>query len=189
MANQDPKQSTRLIILLLYIGLLVGASLLALGNLPPAPTGKGLWFYTGIVSLILGNLLITPFYTNPKDALANVLLAATALYAINEWQSWGRIDRSAFLVTMGYFAIIALAAMGTILIKDSKHLKTQQIAKALKLISADLGNQRFVFTAVILFAVFVFHRSSAREMLVISLAWIVTVALQPAETGVSCGKS
>ncbi len=182
MADKDLKQNTRLIILLFYIGLLIGASLLALGKLPPAPTGSGLWFYTGIVSLILGNLLITPFHTTPKDTLANVLLAATALYAVNDWQSWGRLDKGAFLVTIFYFAFLALAAITTILTKDSRQLKTKQIANALKIICADLGNQRFVFTAVILFSIFVFHRTSAREMLVIALAWIFTVALQPAET-------
>lgn len=184
MATKDYKQSTRLVILLLYIGLLLGASLLALGHLPPAPTGKGLWFYTGIVSLILGNLLITPFYTTPKDALANVLLAATALYAVNDWQSWGRADRFAFIMSIGYFAFIAFAAIGTILIKDSRRVRTQQLANALRIVCEDLGNQKFVFTAVILFAVFAFHRSSAREMLIITLAWTATVALQPGETSV-----
>lgn len=182
MAKTEPKQSTRLVIIILYAGVLIGASLLAFGHLPPTLGGKGLWFYTGIASLILGNLLTTPFYTTPKDALANVFLAGLALYAVNEWQSWGRGDKLAFVGSIAYFAIVAVAAIGTMILKDSERGRAQQLGNTLRILCEEIGNQRLVFTAVILFSVFTFHRSSAKETLVIMLAWTITVALKPDAT-------
>jgi len=182
MVKTDPKQSTRVIILVLYIGVLVGASLLAFGHLPPTLGGKGLWFYTGIASLILGNLLTTPFYTTPKDTLANAFLAGIALYAVNEWQSWERSDRLVFAVVNTYFAFVTVAAIGTMILKDSERGRVQQLGNTLRILCEEIGNQRIVFSAVILFSVFTFHRSSAKETLVIMLAWTITVALKPDAT-------
>ncbi|MGI8838599.1 MAG: ATP-binding protein [Pyrinomonadaceae bacterium] len=182
MAKTDPKQSTRLVILVLYTGVLIGANLLAFGHLPPTLGGKGLWFYTGIASLILGNLLTTPFYTTPKDALANVFLSGLALYAVNQWQTWGRGDKLAFVVVIAYFAAVALAAIGTMILKDAERGRVQQLGNTLRILCEEIGNQRLVFSAVILFSVFTFHRSSSKETLVIMLAWTITVALKPDAT-------
>jgi hypothetical protein len=182
MNRADPKQSTRVVILLIYLAVLLGAGMIADGKLPPTLGGKGLWFYTGVVSLILGNLLITPFYTTPKDALANVFLSATALYAVNQWSVWEAPDKLAFAATIAYFLSIAFAAFGAIILKDSTLARTQQFGDTLRIVCEELGNQRLVFSSVILFSIFAFHRSSARETLVITLAWTVTVALKPDQT-------
>jgi len=83
MAKEIPSQPTRLVIFGLYTLVLISASFLALGTWPPL-SAKGLWFYTGIISLVLGNLLITPFLTTPKDMIADVLVAVFALVAASD---------------------------------------------------------------------------------------------------------
>lgn len=50
-------QRTRLLILALYVAALFCASKLALGSWVPPTNEKGLWFYSGLAALLLGNLL------------------------------------------------------------------------------------------------------------------------------------
>ncbi len=53
-------QRTRLLILIVYVASPFIASRLALGRWFPPSTEDGLWFYAGLATLLLGNLLISP---------------------------------------------------------------------------------------------------------------------------------
>jgi hypothetical protein len=76
-------QLTRLVILIAYLALLFLASKLAFKSWLPPTSEKGLWFYSGLAALLLGNLLVTPFFTKPVDAIANAVAAFVALLAVN----------------------------------------------------------------------------------------------------------
>jgi uncharacterized membrane protein YphA (DoxX/SURF4 family) len=180
MSKNVPPQPIRLMIFALYVGVLIGASFLALGHWPPL-SAKGLWFYTGIVSLILGNLLITPFFTTPKDAIGNVIVAAFALIAAADWKAWDNSNKTVFIIA-GMFLVLTMGtAAGTILLKDSRSPTAQLWAKSFALFCEASGNQRTVFSVVILSAIYLFHRGSPRETLVITLAWAITIAIRPDE--------
>src|SRR3989442_3621923 len=100
-------QKTRLIALFLYIGLLFCASKLALGSWLPPTTEKGLWFYCGLAALLLGNLIITPYYTKPADAISNAVASVVGLLAVNNWASPAPIsfDQFVWAVTTAYVVI------------------------------------------------------------------------------------
>ncbi len=178
MSTRTLSQPTRLVIFAIYVGVLISASFLALGTWPPL-SAKGLWFYTGIVSLILSNLLTTPFFTTPKDAVASVLVAAFALEAASEWKTWQSNEKAVFIIAIAFLALTMLTAISTILLKDSKKARTQLWAKSFALFAEGLGNQQMVFSVVILSAVYLFHRHSPRETLVVTLAWAIAVAIKP----------
>ena len=76
-------QKTRLVALFLYIALLFCASRLALGSWLPPTTEKGLWFYSGLAALLLGNLIVTPYFTSPANAITNAVASMVGLLAIN----------------------------------------------------------------------------------------------------------
>lgn len=178
MSTKTLSQRSRLVIFAFYVGVLISASFLALGTWPPFST-KGLWFYTGIVSLILSNLLTTPFFTTPKDAIANVFVAAFALVAAADWKAWQTGDKAVFLVAVGFLALTMVTAIATILLKDSTKSRAVLWAKSFALFAEALGNQQTVFSIVILSAIYLFHRQSSRETLVVTLAWAITVAIKP----------
>ncbi len=177
-------QRTRLVILLLYVVLLFSASKLALGFWIPPTTEKGLWFYSGLAALLLGNLLITPFYTKPADAISYAVAAVVALLAVNVWpprQNTG-FDRFLWSITTFYVVLVLMSSIFSIAFKDSRSGFVQKISRTLYLLSDTLGTPKWIFSAVFLFALVAFHRDNPREYLVISFAWLMLVGLRPLET-------
>jgi len=80
-----------------------------------------------------------------------------------------------------FLAVAISIAIGAILLKDLREKTAQVWGNSLKIVSELLGNQRTVFSAVILAAVCLFHRQSSRETLVIMMAWAIVVAIKPDE--------
>ncbi len=76
-------QGTRAIFLLIYTALLFVLNYVAFGTWVPSSGSEGLWFYTGMASIILGNLLVTPFFTKPVDAVSYSVLAGMGIYLVN----------------------------------------------------------------------------------------------------------
>lgn len=175
-------QPIRLAILIVYVAVLLAASKFALGSWIPPTSEKGLWFYSGLASLLLGNLLLEPFYTPPADAFSNAVAAVIALLAVNVWQpQHSGFDRFLWYVTIVYAILVILSSIFSIVLKDSSSLIRQRFAKSLSLFSATTGTPKLVFSVVYLFALVTYHRNDPREYLTIGGAWAVLVVLQPLE--------
>lgn len=147
-------QRARLVILLLYIAALFIASKAALGTWLPPVNEKGLWFYSGLAAILLGNLLVTPFFTKPADAISNAVAAIIALLAVNVWsvQQYSGFDRSLWLTITLYSVLVLLAGIFSIAFKDSPGPIRQKLSKTLYLFSDAVGTPKYVFSAVFLFA-------------------------------------
>ena len=164
-------QQTRLAILIAYVAALLAASKFALGSWIPPTSEKGLWFYSGLAALLLGNLLVTPFYTPPADAISNAVAAVIALLAVNVWQSQhSGFDRFLWSAMLIYAVLVILSSIFSIVFKDSPRLTLQRLAKSLSLFSATTGTPKLVFSAVYLFALVTYHRNDPREYLIIGAA-------------------
>ena len=176
-------QTTRLAILGVYLSALLVASRLALGSWMPPASERGLWLYSGLAALLLGNLLVSPFYVKPADAISYSVAALISLLATNPW--W--LERPDYLnlvlwsAATGYMLIILVASVVSIPLRTSAAAVPQRISRTLYLLSDTLGTPRAIFSVVFLFALLAFHRTSPREYVVISLAWAATVALRPLE--------
>ncbi len=181
-------QSTRAILLFVDIALLVLFSWLAFGNWMPPLGEKGFWFYTALVILILGNRLVTPFYNKPVDAITYSVTAIIALFLINNWSQWVGGEKLFFTLTIGFAGFVLAASFLQIFIKDSSRQAQQLFSNNLRITVDVLGSPRIIFSLVIWFAIYTFHRSSASEMLWIGAAWAVTVAFSPVEELLLLGK-
>lgn len=177
-------QRTRLIILGVYILILFGASNLALGSWFPPTSQKGLWFYSGLAAILLGNLLVTPFFTKPADAISYSVAALVALLAVNVWSSPDRtgFDRFLWSAATFYLVLVIFSSIVSIVLKNSTSELHQRFSRTMYLFSETAGTPKAVFSAVFLFALVVFHRENPSEYLWISLAWAVLIGLQPLET-------
>ena len=78
-------QRTRLVILVIYITALFLTSKLALGSWIPPTNERGLWFYSGLIALLLGNLLVSPFFNKPIDSISYAVASLVALLFTNVW--------------------------------------------------------------------------------------------------------
>ncbi len=177
-------QFIRLLILITYVILLFVASKLAFDSWLPPTTEKGLWFYSGLAALLLGNLLVTPFFTKPVDAISNAVAAIVALLAVNIWApgKFTGFDQFMWIVICIYVAMVLISSILAIAFKDSPNPTREKISKSLYFFSDAVGTSRLVFSAVFLFALIAFHRNTPREYLIIGISWGVFVGLQPLET-------
>ncbi|MCB2196769.1 MAG: DUF87 domain-containing protein [Bacteroidetes bacterium] len=172
-------QSKRALILLIYILILFGFNYLAFNSWLPAKDFKGLWFYSGIASILLGNLLVTPFYTKPVDAISYSVVGLITIFLVNDWLNWVLIDKAIYITALSFQGIVILVSFIGIITKDSDKTIGIQISKTCMIFSEFLGNQRIVFSVVILYAIIVFHRTEVLEMFFITLAWVITVVIEP----------
>jgi hypothetical protein len=176
-------QPIRLAILCAYVALLLGTSKIALHSWLPPLGVKGIWFYSGLAAVLLGSLLLSPFFTKPSDAVAYGVAALVALLPANAWLASRESGFNRFLWTAAavYIALVLVAGIGAIALKDARREFTDRLGRSFFALSTTIGTPRSVFSAVVLFAIVAFHRTSAREYLAISLAWTFTVVLRPLE--------
>jgi len=154
---------------------------LALGSWVPPTSEKGLWFYSGLAAVLLGSLLITPFYTKPVDAISYSVAALVALLAVYPSIAPITFERALWLATALFIVAIIIFGILSIALKDSPISYRQKISKSLYLLSDRLGSPIYVFSAVFLFSLIAFHRNNPRQYLVIALAWAVLIGLRPLE--------
>jgi len=186
--KSELKQSTRVVVLFFDIALLVLFSDLAFGRFLPPVGQRGLWFYTALLSLLLGSRLVTPFYTKPADVVAYSISALVALFLVSDWGNWGASEHFGFFVASVYCAILAIASFLQIFTKDSQRETLRNFSNSLRVAVGTLGDPRVTFSVVMWFAIYTFHRNAPRELLWITAAWATTVAFSPVEGLLKLGK-
>src|SRR5690606_327157 len=149
---------------------------------PPADSARGLWFYAGLFGLIMGSRLDTPFYVKPVDVVLYAGPAIIALMAVVDWFGWGEPAKIAFALAMAYCVVTVAARVLAVLTFDLKSAAAQRWSATFKEVSQFLGTPKALFSVLMLFAVFTFHRSSSKEVLTILMTWIVVAAFSPLES-------
>jgi hypothetical protein len=182
-------QRARLLVLGAYVVLLFAASKIALASWLPPTSEKGIWFYSGLAAILLGNLLVTPFFTKPADAISYAVAALVALLATSIWSSaqYTGFDMAVWLVAVVYVAAVLAAGMISIATRNSSRHFWAASSKSLYLFSDVAGNPRAIFSVVFFFALITFHRSSPHELLTIGLVWAIAVGLRPLEAILDLG--
>jgi len=181
MHERAINQKTRFAILVIEIGVLCLASWFAFGQFFPPNGDKGFWFYTALIGLIFGSRLVTPFFVTPADAIVYASTAVMALTLENSWSVWGDGEKVAFVVAVTISAAPGLAGIIAIWTKDGKRATSQQTSNTAKVLAEKLGSPKIIYTVVILFALYAFHRHSARELGVIFSVWVLTAMWSPLE--------
>lgn len=177
-------QRGRLAILVLYLVGLAAASWAAHGTWMPPASERGIWFYSALAALLLGNLLVTPFFTSPANAISYAVAALVTLFTVNPWtrQGSGEFDRFTWSVASLYVVSVLAAALVAIAGKDATRPTAHRIARSAHAYADIAGSPRAVFSSVFLFALITYHRAVPREYLVIGLSWALFVGLRPLET-------
>jgi len=176
-------QRGRLVILLLYLLGLIAASWFAVGSPIPPVTERGIWFYSALAALLLGNLLVTPFFTKPADAISYGVTALITMLAANVWGSAAvsGFDRFTWSIATMYVGLVLLAAIIAIAARDSARPFWQKVDRSCFIFADSLGAPRAVFSIIFFFALITYHRTAPREYITITLAWAVFVGLRPLE--------
>lgn len=176
-------QRTRFFILITYLASLFVASRLALGVWFPPTTDEGLWFYAGLATLLLGNLLISPFFTKPADAVSSAASGLIALLAVNVLSQEGResFEEILWVAAVIYLVIILASAGLSIVLRGSSRPILQEAATDFFRVTDTFGAARPVFSVIFFLALITFHRDSAREFGVLFATGAIVVVIQPLE--------
>ena len=179
MTETNLRQSTRLILVTLEVIILFVVSYLALGSWLPPVGVKGFWFYSALLSLLLGSRIVSPFYTKPADAISNAIPALIALLLVNNWSAWAADERLIFFIAAAYCFLVCLGAFAAILTKDITKESIKKISNSFRILVDYLGAPQSVYSLLMLFAIYVYHRLVPKEVIWIGVAWISVVALSP----------
>lgn len=183
MRGADLGQRWRAAVLCVYFLALLGASWALSGDLLPPASEKGIWFYSGAAALLLGSLLVSPYFTKPADAISNAVAALLVLAPVSPWvhDYGGSSDSMPWFIATGFSVGILAAGLTAVLLKDVDGDSWKRVAVSATQLVDTLGSPRVVFSVVYFFAVYAFHRSSALDLLIIGGFWAVCVGLRPLE--------
>lgn len=181
-------QKTRFVLLFLDLVILCAASWLAFDRVFPVNDDKGFWFYTALLGLLLGSRLDTPFFAKPADVVLYAAPAAIALALGNSWPQWSDGVRAAYSVALSFCVFAGFLGALAILTVDSKSIFWQRTSNAARILAETLGAPRTIYSVVVAFAVFAFHRSSPKEFGIIVTAWVLTGVISPLEGSLRIGR-
>jgi uncharacterized protein len=173
-------QTTRLVILLLYAALLFAVCRFLFGTWLPPTAEKGLWFYASFAHLLLGTLLLSPYFTKPADAVSDAVIAvlllaevAGAVWGLHEaWAIWAW--RS---ICWYYVAVIVIGSLA-MLLRNAQSVQGKQIAQTTYVLSTHLGDTPLIFSLLFFFALTAFHLENPREFLTLAATWAAIVPLR-----------
>jgi hypothetical protein len=174
-------QSTRLLYLVLYLSFLAAMNRMAFSQWLPLTSEKGLWFYSGAAALILGSLLVTPFFTSPANAISYLVAALIAVFVFPA-SGAGLMDTLPRQFILAFCTIMLVICTLNILLKDSKNRVPHNVAEVCRQLADHLGNPRFVYAMVIIYALWEYHRTSPNELFFVGVSGLVIAAQQPLET-------
>jgi hypothetical protein len=169
----------RLIFLILYLGLLFAANRVAFGTWIPSGNEKSLWFGAGVLNLLLGSFLVTPYFERPANHIASAVAALIACWLAFDWSNFKGAETFIAALVLSYLLLIAVASGVALLMRTKDEGFALRIGTTAKEFADQIGNDRALFSFVIIGAVGLFHRDNSREVLVILSVLILVVLLRP----------
>jgi len=171
-------QKQRFFALVVDLGVLVSVSWVILGVAAPPLGSEGLWFYAGVMSILFGDLLATPFFRRPVDTLAAGIAVAIAIAPIAPESAEPAVlmVRVVVLVLAGAAVLTSVVA---ILFRDESGepgagTAAYELAKV-------LGAPRLLFSGVFVYSILAFTSTEPANGVWIALAWVLTVFVHPGE--------
>lgn len=178
MEFKNISQPRRLIHLVIYISFLFLANYLAFGQWIPFTDNRGLWFFGGLAALIIGSLIVTPFFTSPANAISYAVAALIAVYTLKP------INNNLLLPYQLIFTlclIVIILSVLNIVLKDRQGKISRNVSNTSRVLADLFGNPRFLYAVILVYALYCFHRESPNEILWISIAGLIIVAARPLE--------
>lgn len=178
-------QGMRLLAGILYFLALFPLSLVVTGDWTPAAGTRGIWFGAIAVGLVVGRLMLEPYFTKPADALANGSAIVLAAYALSPSEfdvgpELGELTRG---VLLGYGAVVIALALSAIGLREVRP-GTRAALVAFELASR-LGRVAAMYTVFIFATSVAIFAGSLQSILALQWFWLVAVLVEPAERLIS----
>jgi hypothetical protein len=142
---------------------------------PFPPNGeKGFWYYSALLSVLVGSKIVTPFYVKPADAVSYATPAFVALMLINQWSNWGESARILFCLISSFSASIIILALVAIVLNLQDNERLRSISNELRVVLETFAKPQVIYIPIMIFSMYVFHRDNVTEVIFISIAALLT---------------
>lgn len=179
MEYSSISQPRRLLHLFLYLCVLFVVNYFAFGQWVPLTDQRGLWFFGGLAALLIGSLIVTPFFTSPANAISYATAALVAVVSLKPLES---NLTPLFISVVGFCSLIIISSVVNIALKDRPQRTLINIANTSRLFADVFGNPRFLYSIILIYSLFCFHLTTPNELFWISIAGILIIAARPFET-------
>ena len=170
-------QKERVVSLAIDLLILLLICALAFGNLYPPVGDSGFWFYTALLSVLVGSKIVTPFYVKPVDAISYAVPAFVSLMLVNNWGAWPVETKYSFVVVSALSATVLVGALLAIILNNWRNEKLQEISNIIRIFLEVFARPQVIYTPIIIFAMYAYHIGKPNELILISIALILTVAM------------
>lgn len=157
---------------------------LAFGKLYPPTGDSGFWFYTALLSVLVGSKIVTPFYVKPIDAVSYAVPAFISLMLANNWPLWSEETRFAFLIVSALPGSILVFSLLAIILNNWGNEKLQNISNKTRIFLELFAKPQVVYTPIAFFAMFTYHIQKPNEIILISIAILLTVAMSAGDVAI-----
>ena len=177
------RQPARLVILCVYLALLGVVSRISLGEWVPLSATDGLWLYGGLLWLLVGDLLVSPFFLKPADALSYAATALVALIAPGvafdaDREAFERILWIAGIIFAGTVLLVSLISMT---FRSASSPLPSMLSRATYKLADAYGSPRVTYFVVFFLAILAFNRQSSTEFALLLGTGVVVTYIRPVE--------
>lgn len=173
----------RFVIFISFAVLFVVANFIATGTLLPSTATKDLWFYSGLFMVVFSTLFIEPYYSSPKNVIANVVPLLLVFLAIktefsNDLQWWLIMS---LLITILITSILAMSLEDKNQSPDSKRNKLSTRLKDAVIL---VGRGKVLYSATFLYFLFtyyVYSKNISGYIFFLLILWAFILLINPKE--------
>lgn len=169
-------QKERVVSLGIDLLLLLIICTIAFGDLYPPVGDSGFWFYAALLSVLVGSKIVTPFYVKPVDAISYSVPAFVSLMLVNSWATWPIETRIAFFAVSSLSASVLVFALLAVILNNWGDEKIQEISNKIRIFLEVFAKPQVIYTPIIIFAMYSYHIGKPNELILISIAMLLTVA-------------
>lgn len=149
------------------------------------PNENAIWLYGGVASLLFGSRLLNPYFTAPADAATNGFVALMAILpAFPIVKTW-TTDAYVLGVITAFCIFVSAGAVIVIIIRRAQGAQQTRWVSGLDRAVKGLGSPNIIFSALIIAAVWLFHRDNAGEVFAILATLSAIVIFRPFESAIA----
>ena len=170
-------QKERVVSLGIDLLILLVICFLAFGTPFPPVGDTGFWFYTALLSVLVGSKIVTPFYVKPVDAVSYAVPAFVSLMIINDWAFWSVEIRSSFLAVTALSASVIIFALFAIILNKWGNDRLQEISNKIRIFLEVFARPQVIYIPIVIFSMYSYHIGKPSELILIFIAVLLTVAM------------
>ncbi|WP_414430390.1 helicase HerA domain-containing protein [Alcanivorax sp. IL3] len=170
-------QKERVVSLGIDLFLLLIICAIAFGSLYPPVGDSGFWFYAALLSVLVGSKIVTPFYVKPVDAISYSVPAFVSLMLVNSWTEWPVETKVAFFSVSSLSGLVLIFSLLAIVLNNWGDERLQEASNKIRIFLEVFAKPQVIYTPIIIFAMYSYHIGEPHELILISIAILLTVAM------------